>query len=71
MSTAEQRNLLFQKMREYSFEADRIDIVRKIIDSGGALPALYTLVENNPDADTLIGYLAVTKRDMERAAASA
>lgn len=68
---AEQKNLLFKKMREYSFEADRIGIVRQIIDAGGSLPTLYTLVENNPDVDVLNGYLAVMKKDMTRVAAGA
>lgn len=58
-------------MREYSFEADRIGIVRQIMDAGGSLPALYTLVENNPDVDALNGYLAVMKKDMIRAAVGA
>lgn len=67
----EQKNLLFKKMRENSFEADRIGVVRQIIDAGGALPTLYTLVENNPDVDALNGYLAVMKKDMTRAATGA
>lgn len=67
----EQKNLLFKKMREYSFEADRIGVVRQIIDAGGSLSTLYTLVENNPDVDALNGYLAVMKKDMTRAAAGA
>lgn len=67
----EQKNFLFKKMREYSFETDRIGVVRQIIDAGGSLPALYTLVENNPDIDALNGYLAVMKKDMTRAAAGA
>lgn len=62
----EQKNLLFKKMREYSFEADRIGIVRQIIDAGGSLPNLYTLVEKNPDLDALNGYLAMMKKDMTR-----
>lgn len=67
----EQKNLLFKKMREYSFEADRIDVVRQIIDAGGSLSTLYTLVENNPDVNALNGYLAVMKKDMTRAVARA
>lgn len=70
-SFMEQKNLLFKKMREYSFEADRIGIVRQIIDAGGSLPTLYTLVEKNPDMDALNGYLAMMKKDMTRAAAGA
>lgn len=67
----DQKNLLFKKMCEYSFETDRIGVVRQIIDAGGSLPALYSLVENNPDVDALNGYLAVMKKDMTRAAAGA
>ena len=70
-NVVEQKNLLFQKMREFSFEAERIGVVRRIIDAGGSLPTLYSLVENNPDVDTLNGYLAVMKKDMARVAAGA
>ena len=45
--------------------------LRQIIDAGGSLPTLYTLVEKNPDVDALNGYLAVMKKDMTRAAAGA
>jgi len=63
---AAQKNMLFKKMREYGFEADRIGIIKQLLDTGAEISPLYKLIEGNPSVEVLNGMLIAAQKDMRR-----